>query len=97
MASLRGSSDLGFSTSPDLVSFGSARKSSGKQAWNEIADGTRVILPKRNFKDVQADLPQSTRTQMSFAYVGTIEEALEEVWGRVRVSLRKWIVTKRIV
>ncbi|RSH93124.1 hypothetical protein EHS25_007477 [Saitozyma podzolica] len=43
---------------------------------------TKVILPKRNFKDVQADLPQSMRTQMSFAYVGTIEEALEEVWGR---------------
>jgi ATP-dependent Lon protease len=42
----------------------------------------RVILPKRNFKDVQADLPESTRKQMGFAYVGTIEEALEEVWGR---------------
>jgi hypothetical protein len=43
---------------------------------------TRVILPKRNFKDVQADLPESTTKQMNFAYVGTIEEALEEVWGR---------------
>ena len=29
----------------------------------------RVILPARNRKDVQADLPESVREQMSVAYV----------------------------
>jgi ATP-dependent Lon protease len=42
----------------------------------------RIILPRRNFKDVKADLPESTRRRIEFKYVSTIEEAIEEVWGR---------------
>ena len=33
-------------------------------------------------KDVQADLPQSVREDMTFAFVSTIPEVLEEVWGK---------------
>jgi len=42
----------------------------------------RVILPKRNRKDVQADLPESVRSELNIAFASTIDEALEEVWGR---------------
>lgn len=42
----------------------------------------RVILPKRNRKDVQADLPESVKSQLEIVFVSTVEEALEEVWGR---------------
>jgi hypothetical protein len=42
----------------------------------------RVILPLRNRKDVQNDLPESLRNDMSIEFVGTVEELLEEVWGK---------------
>jgi len=42
----------------------------------------RVILPLRNKKDVQSDLPESVRSNLNIAFASTIEEALEEVWGK---------------
>jgi len=42
---------------------------------------TRIILPQRNQKDVQADLPETVRNEMQITYVSTIEEAIEAVWG----------------
>ncbi|KAK1923408.1 Lon protease C-terminal proteolytic domain-containing protein [Papiliotrema laurentii] len=42
---------------------------------------TRIIMPTRNRKDVEADLPDSVRNEIRFVYVSTIDEALEEVWG----------------
>jgi ATP-dependent Lon protease len=41
-----------------------------------------VILPSRNRKDVQNDLPESVRKEIQFAFVATIDEALEEVWSK---------------
>lgn len=41
-----------------------------------------MILPARNRKDVLNDLPESTRKEMTFAFISTVEELLEEVWGR---------------
>jgi ATP-dependent Lon protease len=41
----------------------------------------RIIMPTRNRKDVEADLPDSVRNEIRFVYVSTIDEALEEVWG----------------
>ncbi|ORY34573.1 Lon protease C-terminal proteolytic domain-domain-containing protein [Naematelia encephala] len=43
---------------------------------------TKVILPRRNRKDVQADLPESVRKSLEIIYVDQIEEVLQEVWGK---------------
>ncbi|EIW71323.1 hypothetical protein TREMEDRAFT_67699 [Tremella mesenterica DSM 1558] len=42
----------------------------------------KIILPKKNLREVMADLPESVKDEMDFVFVGTIEEALEEVWGK---------------
>lgn len=42
----------------------------------------RVILPHRNRKDVQSDLPESVRSQLEITYISSIEEALEDVWDK---------------
>lgn len=42
----------------------------------------RILLPKRNRKDVEADLPESVRNEIAFVFVSTIDEALTEVYGR---------------
>lgn len=42
----------------------------------------RVILPERNRKDVQADLPDSLRRELDIQHVGSVEALLETVWGR---------------
>jgi ATP-dependent Lon protease len=38
-------------------------------------------MPSRNKKDIQADLPVSIKDEVEFRFVGSIEEALEVVWG----------------
>ncbi|WVR07914.1 ATP-dependent protease La [Kwoniella sp. DSM 27419] len=43
---------------------------------------TRVILPRSNRGDVQADIPQQVRDDIRFVYVDRIEEAIEGVWGK---------------
>ena len=43
---------------------------------------SRVLLPGRNRKDVQSDLPESVRSRLTIAFISSIEEALEEIWGR---------------
>jgi ATP-dependent Lon protease len=43
---------------------------------------TRVILPERNRKDVQADLPESVKRDIQIQHVGSVEALLEAVWGR---------------
>jgi ATP-dependent Lon protease len=42
----------------------------------------KVILPERNRKDVQADLPESLKREVEIEHVGTVEALLEAVWGR---------------
>lgn len=42
---------------------------------------TRIVMPRRNEKDVLADVSDEVRAEIDFRYVGTIEEALEVVWG----------------
>jgi len=42
---------------------------------------TKVILPYRNRKDIEADLPEKVRNEMEFAYVKTIWEVLNHVFG----------------
>ncbi|GAA6005331.1 uncharacterized protein JCM10292_005384 [Rhodotorula paludigena] len=37
---------------------------------------TRIIMPKRNKRDVEADLPQQVRDELEFCYVERIEDAL---------------------
>ena len=43
---------------------------------------TKVILPDRNRKDVQADLPESIKRDVQIEHVGSVEALLEAVWGR---------------
>ncbi|WVQ84837.1 ATP-dependent protease La [Cryptococcus sp. DSM 104549] len=43
---------------------------------------TKVILPHGNRKDVEADVPDVVKRDITFVYVATIEEAIEEVWGK---------------
>jgi ATP-dependent Lon protease len=43
---------------------------------------TKVILPERNRKDVQADLPDSIRRDITIEHVASVEALLEAVWGR---------------
>jgi ATP-dependent Lon protease len=43
---------------------------------------TKVILPERNRKDVQADLPESIRRDITIEHVASVEALLEAVWGR---------------
>jgi ATP-dependent Lon protease len=41
-----------------------------------------VILPKRNKKDVEADLPQSVKRDVEFVFISTVDQLLEEVFGK---------------
>lgn len=52
-----------------------------QQCYISFAHG-RVILPSRNRKDVLSDLPKSLTDDLAIEFVGTVEELLEEVWGR---------------
>jgi ATP-dependent Lon protease len=40
-----------------------------------------VLLPERNKKDVQADLPDSLKKELDIEHVSSIEALLEAVWG----------------
>lgn len=42
----------------------------------------RVLLPKRNRKDVEADLPESVRSEITFVFLSTVDQAIEEVFGK---------------
>ncbi|ORX37547.1 Lon protease C-terminal proteolytic domain-domain-containing protein [Kockovaella imperatae] len=57
---------------------------------------TKIILPKRNLKDVQSDLPESVREEMSFAFVSTIPEVLAEIWGEEVVKKGSFKVEARL-
>jgi ATP-dependent Lon protease len=41
-----------------------------------------VILPYANRKDVEHDVPIEVKRQMEFAFVRTVEEALEAAFGK---------------
>ena len=45
------------------------------------ANITKVILPWANRKDVEHDVPLEVRSVMEFAFVRTVEEALEAAFG----------------
>ncbi|KAK4684894.1 hypothetical protein P7C73_g5266, partial [Tremellales sp. Uapishka_1] len=47
---------------------------------------TKLILPKRNQKDVENDVKERIREDMMFKYVERIEEVIEEVWGGLRAG-----------
>lgn len=42
---------------------------------------TRIILPSRNRKDVEADLPKEVRDSLEIHYVSTIWNALDVAFG----------------
>jgi len=48
---------------------------------NDVPD-SRVLLPKRNRKDVEADLPESVRNEITFVFLSTVDQAIEEVFGK---------------
>ncbi|TYJ51881.1 ATP-dependent protease La [Cryptococcus floricola] len=43
---------------------------------------TKVILPRSNQPDVERDVPEDVKKKIKFDYVGSMEEALETVWGK---------------
>ncbi|OBZ74418.1 Lon protease 2, peroxisomal [Grifola frondosa] len=49
----------------------------------------KVILPWANRKDVEHDVPLEIRSEMQFAFVRTIEEALEAAFGKGVLRWRK--------
>lgn len=49
---------------------------------NRMIPDHRVLLPKRNRKDVEADLPESVRNEMTFIFLSTVDQAIEEVFGK---------------
>lgn len=52
------------------------------------ADVTKVILPWANRKDVEHDVPSEIRAVMQFAFVRTVEEALEAAFGKGTLGWR---------
>ncbi|EKM75409.1 hypothetical protein AGABI1DRAFT_80018 [Agaricus bisporus var. burnettii JB137-S8] len=50
---------------------------------------TKVILPYANRKDVEHDVPVEVKRQMEFAFVRTVEEALEAAFGKEVVGWRR--------
>lgn len=42
---------------------------------------SRVLLPVRNRKDVEADLPKEVRAELEIIYVNTIWNALDAAFG----------------
>ncbi|KAI0696159.1 Lon protease C-terminal proteolytic domain-containing protein [Cytidiella melzeri] len=52
------------------------------------ADITKVILPWANRKDVEHDVPPEVRSAMQFAFVRTVEEALEAAFGKGTLGWR---------
>ena len=46
------------------------------------ANITKVILPWANRKDVEYDVPPEVRSSMQFAFVRTVEDALEAAFGK---------------
>jgi ATP-dependent Lon protease len=47
-----------------------------------------VILPWANRKDVEHDVPPEVRSAMQFAFVRTVEEALEAAFGKGTLGWR---------
>lgn len=52
------------------------------------ANITKVILPWSNRKDVEHDVPVEVRSAMEFAFVRTVEEALEAAFGNGALGWR---------
>ena len=52
------------------------------------ANVTKVILPWANRKDVEHDVPAEVRAAMQFAFVRTVEEALEAAFGKGTLGWR---------
>ncbi|KAI0092261.1 Lon protease C-terminal proteolytic domain-containing protein [Irpex rosettiformis] len=52
------------------------------------ANITKVILPWTNRKDVEHDVPLEVRSAMQFAFVRTVEEALEAAFGKGTLGWR---------
>ncbi|KAJ3543259.1 hypothetical protein NM688_g5881 [Phlebia brevispora] len=50
---------------------------------------TKVILPWSNRKDVEHDVPKEVKVAMQFAYVRTVEEALEAAFGKGTLGWRE--------
>ena len=48
---------------------------------------TKVLLPYSNRKDVEHDVPKETKTEIKFAFVKNVGEALEEVFGKEVVEM----------
>ena len=46
-----------------------------------------ILLPYRNRKDVQQDLPANVRDDLKFVFVKHMSEVLAEVWGDTSESL----------
>ncbi|WWC95654.1 ATP-dependent protease La [Kwoniella sp. B9012] len=42
----------------------------------------KIILPRTNRPDVEADIPDLVKKEIHFVYVDKIEQAIEEVWGK---------------
>lgn len=47
-----------------------------------------MILPWANRKDVEYDVPPEVRSSMQFAFVRTVEEALEAAFGKGTLGWR---------
>ncbi|KAK8849818.1 ATP-dependent protease La [Kwoniella newhampshirensis] len=43
---------------------------------------TRIIMPAGNRKEVESDVPQQVKKDIQFVFVASIEDAIEEVWGK---------------
>jgi len=43
---------------------------------------TKVLLPYSNRKDVEHDVPKEIKTEIKFAFVRNVGEALEEAFGK---------------
>ncbi|WWD20449.1 ATP-dependent protease La [Kwoniella shandongensis] len=43
---------------------------------------TKIIMPAGNKKEVDSDVPEQVKKDIQFVFVASIEEAIEEVWGK---------------
>ena len=51
---------------------------------------TKIILPYRNRKDVEADVPESVKQDIQFVYAKTIWDVLEEALVINKDTSEKW-------
>ncbi|WWC92630.1 ATP-dependent protease La [Kwoniella dendrophila CBS 6074] len=42
----------------------------------------KIILPRSNQADIEADVPELVKKEIQFIYVDKIEQAIEETWGK---------------